>query len=107
MESPYDADRGDIERGLSSVRVVLWSVSRPYRDAAEVATEPIPDRRAPWIPADAVMVRGVWQPGAPDPIPLVLLPCFEYRLRLAPDTDPEDERASAWIIERRRVGDRE
>jgi hypothetical protein len=33
------------------------------------------------IPADAKIVIGVVAPTSPDPIPFVLLPGFEYRLR--------------------------
>ncbi len=52
----------------------------PYAEPVEIVTEPIP-AQSPFIPADAKMVVGVVAPASPDPIPIVLLPGFEYRLR--------------------------
>ena len=37
--------------------------------------------RSPFIPADAKIVVGAVAPASPDPISLVLLPGFEYRMR--------------------------
>lgn len=53
---------------------------RPYGDPVEIVTEPIP-AQSPFIPLQAKMVVGVVAPASPDPIPIVLLPGFEYRMR--------------------------
>ena len=53
---------------------------RPYGDPVEIKTAPIP-AQSPFIPADAKIVVGVVAPASPEPIPLVLLPGFEYRMR--------------------------
>ena len=53
---------------------------RPYGDPVEIVTGPVP-AQSPFIPADAKIVVGAVAPASPDPIPLVLLPGFEYRMR--------------------------
>jgi hypothetical protein len=53
---------------------------RPYGDPVEIVTEPIP-AQSPFIPIDAKMVVGLVAPASPTPIPIVLLPGFEYRMR--------------------------
>ena len=55
-------------------------MARPYTDPVEVITEPIP-ATSPFIPADSRIVVGVVAPASPEPIPIVLLPGFEYRMR--------------------------
>ena len=55
-------------------------VARPYGDPVEIITEPIP-AKSPFIPTDARIVVGAVAPASPDPIPIVLLPGFEYRMR--------------------------
>src|SRR3954452_23150726 len=54
-------------------------MARPYRDPVEIHTAPVP-AQSPFIPADAKIVVGVVAPASPDPIPIVLLPGFEYRM---------------------------
>jgi hypothetical protein len=46
----------------------------------EIVTAPIP-AQSPFIPTDAKIVVGAVAPASPDPIPIVLLPGFEYRMR--------------------------
>ena len=46
----------------------------------EIITAPVP-AQSPFIPADAKIVVGAVAPASPDPIPIVLLPGFEYRMR--------------------------
>jgi hypothetical protein len=53
---------------------------RPYADPVEIVTAPIP-AQSPFIPAEAKIVVGAVAPASPDPIPIVLLPGFEYRMR--------------------------
>ena len=54
-------------------------MARPYGDPVEIHTAPIP-AQSPFIPADAKIVVGAVAPASPDPIPIVLLPGFEYRM---------------------------
>ena len=53
---------------------------RPYGDPVEIVTAPIP-AQSPFIPLEAKIVVGAVAPAAPDPIPIVLLPGYEYRMR--------------------------
>ena len=48
--------------------------------SVEIVTAPIP-AQSPFIPADAKVVVGAVAAASPDPIPIVLLPGFEYRMR--------------------------
>jgi hypothetical protein len=73
-------------------------MARPYQDPVEIITEPIP-AQSPFIPLDAKIVVGAVAPASPDPIPIVLLPGFEYRLREW--RHPETHEAH-WLLERRR-----
>ena len=50
-------------------------MARPYRDPVEIPAQ------SPFIPADAKIVVRAVAPASPDPIPIVLLPGFEYRMR--------------------------
>src|SRR6478752_3170993 len=54
-------------------------MARPYGDPVEIITAPVP-AQSPFIPADAKIVVGAIAPASPDPIPIVLLPGFEYRM---------------------------
>ena len=71
---------------------------RPYSDPVEVATAPIP-AKSPFIPEDAKIVVGVVAPASPDPIPIVLLPGFEYRLS---EWRHPSTHEIHWRIERRK-----
>jgi hypothetical protein len=74
-------------------------VARPYTDPVEILTEPIP-ARSPFIPSDAKIVVGAVAPASPDPIPIVLLPGFEYRL--SEWRHPETHEMH-WRLERRKA----
>src|SRR5690349_7441930 len=76
------------------------SVARPYRDPVEIITAPVP-AQSPFIPADAKVVVGTVAPASPDPIPIVLLPGFEYRI--SEWRHPETHEIH-WRLERRRSG---
>lgn len=52
---------------------------RPYGEPVEIVTKPVAGQ-SPFIPADSKMVVGAVAPASPDPIPIVLLPGFEYRM---------------------------
>ena len=71
---------------------------RPYADPVEVVTGPIP-AQSPFIPPDAKIVVGAVAPASPDPIPLVLLPGFEYRLR---EWRHPGTHEIHWLMERRK-----
>lgn len=73
-------------------------MARPYADPVEIITEPIP-AQSPFIPGDAKIVVGVVAPASPDPIPIVLLPGFEYRLR---EWRHPSSHEVHWLLERRR-----
>ena len=55
--------------------------------------------QSPFIPADAKIVVGAVAPASPDPIPIVLLPGFEYRLR---EWRHPDTHEVHWLLERRK-----
>ena len=71
---------------------------RPYEDPVEIVTEPIP-AQSPFIPLDAKIVVGLVAPASPDPIPIVLLPGFEYRMREWRNPDTHELH---WLVERRK-----
>jgi hypothetical protein len=71
---------------------------RPYGDPIEIVTSPIP-AQSPFIPADAKIAVGAVAPAAADPIPIVLLPGFEYRIREWRHPDTHDVH---WVLERRK-----
>ena len=77
----------------------VCAMARPYTDPVEIITEPIP-AQSPFIPADAKIVVGAVAPASPEPIPIVLLPGFEYRLR---EWRHPSTHESHWLLERRRV----
>jgi len=74
-------------------------VARPYTDPVEVHTKPVP-AQSPFIPVEAKIVVGVVAPASPDPIPIVLLPGFEYRLR---EWRHPQTHEIHWRLERRRA----
>ena len=73
-------------------------MARPYGDPVEIVTGPIP-AQSPFIPLEAKIVVGVVGAASPDPIPMVLLPGFEYRLREWRHPQTHDVH---WLLERRK-----
>ena len=71
---------------------------RPYADPVEIVTAPIP-AQSPFIPADAKIVVGAVAPASPDPIPIVLLPGFEYRMQ---EWRHPETQVIHWRLERRK-----
>jgi hypothetical protein len=55
--------------------------------------------QSPFIPDDAKIVAGVIAPASPEPIPIVLRPGFEYRMREW--RHPETHEVH-WLLERRK-----
>ncbi len=72
---------------------------RPYADPVEINTGPVP-AQSPFIPQDAKIVVGAVAPASPDPVPLVLLPGFEYRM--SEWRHPETHEIH-WRLERRKA----
>ena len=72
---------------------------RPYADPVEIITAPVP-AQSPFIPLDAKIVVGVVAPASPDPIPIVLLPGFEYRMSEWRHPETHDVH---WRLERRKA----
>jgi hypothetical protein len=80
----------------------LTDMARPYADPVEIITEPIP-AQSPFIPVDAKIVVGAVAPASPDPIPIVLLPGFEYRIVEWRNPDTHEIH---WRLERRKAAQR-
>jgi hypothetical protein len=55
--------------------------------------------QSPFIPVDPKIVVGAVALVSPDPIPVVLLPGFEYRMR---DWRHPDTHEVHWLLERRK-----
>lgn len=70
----------------------------PLADPVEIVTAPIP-AQSPFIPADAKIVVGAVAPASPEPIPIVLLPGFEYRMR---EWRHPETHVIHWRLERRK-----
>jgi hypothetical protein len=79
-------------------RATVALMPRPYTDPVEIITAPIP-AQSPFIPADAKIVVGTIGPAVPEPIPIVLLPGFEYRMR---EWRHPDTHEVHWRLERRK-----
>ena len=77
-------------------------MARPYGEPLEVLTGPVP-AQSPFIPMDAKIVVGAVAPASPDPIPIVLLPGFEYRM--SEWRHPETNEIH-WRLERRKAAQR-
>jgi len=76
---------------------------RPYGEPVEIITGPVP-AQSPFIPAGAKIVVGAVAPASPDPIPIVLLPGYDYRMREW--RNPETHEVH-WLLERRKAGQRD
>ena len=75
-------------------------MARPYGDPVEIVTGPVP-AQSPFIPLDAKIVVGAVAPASPDPIPIVLLPGFEYRML---EWRHPSTHEIHWRLERRKSG---
>lgn len=71
-------------------------LSRPSGDSYRA-----PPAQSPFIPADGKIVVGAVAPASPDPIPIVLLPGFEYRMR---EWRHPQTHEVHWRLERRKAG---
>ena len=82
-----------------SLSASVRDMARPYGDPVEIVTAPIP-AQSPFIPLEAKIVTGAVAPASPEPIPIVLLPGFEYRLREWRHPESHDVH---WLLERRKA----
>ena len=73
-------------------------MARPYMDPVEVLTAAVP-AQSPFIPSDAKVVVGALAPASLDPIPIVLMPGFEYRMSEWRHPESHDIH---WRLERRK-----
>ena len=73
-------------------------MARPYGDPVEIVTDSTL-AQSPFIPAEAKIVVGAVAPASPDPMPIVLLPGFEYRMR---EWRHPDTHEVHWLLERRK-----
>ena len=74
-------------------------MARPYTDPVEILTRPVP-AQSPFIPAHAKVVLGAVAPASVDPIPLVLTPGSEYRMR---EWRHPSTHQIHWLLERRKA----
>ena len=65
----------------------------------EILTAPVPPH-SPFSPTDAQIVVGAVAPASPAPIPIVLLPGFEYRMR---EWRHPETHEIHWRLERRKA----
>jgi hypothetical protein len=83
-------------------------MARPYRDLAECRVTPIDRGVHPLVAEGTVILDGVGHPAVPDPVPIMLSPGSEYRIRqveLPTDVhDDEVEPRLVWVMERRNTG---
>ena len=99
---------GTLSESYRVTKFALWTstgrslrsslMARPYADPVEIVTAPIP-AQSPFIPTDAKIVVGAVAPASPDPIPIVLLPGFEYRMR---EWRHPNTHEIHWRLERRK-----
>ena len=66
--------------GLNGLYANLDGMARPYGDPVEILTGPVPSP-SPFISGDTKVVLGAVAPASAQPIPIVLAPGFEYRMR--------------------------
>jgi hypothetical protein len=78
-------------------------MARPYRDAAELSTTPVDRSVHPLVTEGSVILEGIAFPAVEGPVPIMLVPGYEYRVRQHYfDEDGHD--GPSWVMERRAVG---
>ena len=85
---------------LLSLLIQYGGMARTYGDPVEIVTGPVPAQSS-FIPLDAKIVVGAVAPASPDPIPIVLLPGFEYRML---EWRHPSTHEIHWRLERRKSG---
>ena len=71
-------------------------MGRPYRDVMRLVTEPADVEQFPALAPGDVRLLGLDVPYADAPLPVILTPGFEYRLRQV-----VAHGVAFWVIERR------
>ena len=100
VDGVYTTAKGVYGFPVRSLLIRSGGMARPYGDPVEIVTGPVP-AQSPFIPLDAKIVVGAVAPASPDPIPIVLLPGFEYRM--LEWRHPETHEVH-WRLERRKSG---
>lgn len=84
----------------------LPGMARSYRDRAELRTHLVDKSVHPLVSDGTVILDGIGFPAVDEPVPIMLTPGYEYRVREfqpeTPDTDDADP-DGRWLIERRKV----
>ena len=99
LSDVYGSAIGSLLRSYVLLVLGFGLMPRPYADPVEIVTAPIP-AQSPFIPADAKIVVGAVAPASPEPIPIVLLPGFEYRMR---EWRHPETHLIHWRLERRKA----
>lgn len=77
-------------------------MARSYRDGAELRVELVDRSVHPLVPEGTVIALGIGFPAVNEPVPLMLIPGNEYRIREV--TGYSDSGDPLWLIERRAGG---
>jgi hypothetical protein len=77
-------------------------MARPYRDAAELSTTPVNRAEHPLVTEGSAILLGIAFPAVEGPVPIMLVPGYEYRVRQHDFGDERD--GTGWVMERRAVG---
>lgn len=84
----------------------MATMPRSYRDAAELRGELVDRKIHPLVPEGTALMLGIGFPAVDDPVPLMLAPGNEYRIRQIMTTSDSDGDGAGggekmWIVERR------
>lgn len=73
-------------------------MGNPYRDIARLATAPADVEQFPALTPGDVRLDGLAVPYATEPLPIILTPGFEYRIR-----EVGANGTAYWVLERRHI----
>lgn len=76
-------------------------MARPYKDLAELRVTPVDRGVHPLVAEGTVILEGIGFPAVDEPVPIMLTPGNEYRIRRV--DSPETRDSPVWLIERRAV----
>src|SRR5262245_52543890 len=97
ITEPFDSHRFSIGTKVPGC-AKIDNMPRPYGDRVEIVTGTI-SAQSTFIITDAKTELGAVAPASPEPIPIVLLPGFEYRMR---EWRHPDTHEVHWLLERRK-----
>jgi hypothetical protein len=99
VKKPCRCDPAGLPVLATDARRLSFGMARPSGVAVEIVATAIP-AQSPFIPPRARIVVRAVAPASPHPIPVVLLPGFEYRMR---EWRHPDTHEAHWLLERRRA----